>query len=41
MKKLVESYNENEKVDENDHKGWMNVHHMQAPCCCKILNLEK
>lgn len=41
MKKLVESYSENEKVDENDHKRWMIVHHMQAPCPSKILNLEK
>jgi hypothetical protein len=28
-------------VNENDHKRWMNVHHMQAPCPSKILNLEK
>lgn len=41
MKKLVESYSENEKVNENDHKRWMNVHHMQASCPSKILNLEK
>ncbi len=41
MKKLVERYDANEKVNENDHKGWMNVHHMQAPWRCKILNLEK
>ncbi len=31
----MESYN------ENDHKGWMNVHHIQAQCLSKILNLEK
>jgi hypothetical protein len=28
-------------VNENDQKRWMNVHHMQAPCPSKILNLEK